>query len=436
MASFETNADEVRVGAQTQSSGITANDFTDTVTYTLVSHEGVNTFRVKVYDFDLPTVWLATADGTDISSKTTWKEGANIAIYDGTKMDLRGTTQVKGRGNMTWGGPKKPYTVKLDSKSKVLGMPKDKRWNFLANYYDKSDIRNDLALEFAHRSPGIAWSSHGKFVELILNGVHKGNYYLCEHNKISSDRVNIYEQDEDTEVKKPVGFDYSGGYLLEFDSYFDETNKFHSSITTDYKKEGLPINLKSPDWEGYDMTYIQDWILTLEAKLTDADIASTDYMDYLDIDSYIDYWFVYELMRNGELSHPKSSYMYKDSDITPKVDSKIHAGPVWDFDLALLSASYTGWIAKSHIWYGYLFNDPAFVLRTKVKWNAQKADYQDLADNYIDALAAKVKVSVERDIDMWGNAYDGSLTFDEIVAKFKTYLSNRINWMDTEINSW
>ena len=148
VASFESNAD------------VTANDFTDIVTYKLVSSEGVNRYRVKVYNFDLPTVWLQTEDGSAITSKTTWKKNARIAIYDGSKLDLNGTTQVKGRGNMTWGAAKKPYTVKLDSKSKVLGMPSDKRWNFIANYYDKSNIRNAIALAFADksRSPGIAWS--------------------------------------------------------------------------------------------------------------------------------------------------------------------------------------------------------------------------------------------------------------------------------------
>ena len=266
---------------------------------------------------------------------------------------------------------------------------------------------------------------------MILNGEHKGNYYLCEHNKISKDRVNIVEQDEDKEITKPADFDYSGGYLLEFDTYFDETNRFRSAVC-DY-----PVNLKSPDWEGYDMTYIQNWIGTLEAKLTDDDIASTDYRDYLDIDSYIDYWFVFELMGNGELNHPKSGYMYKDRDSSPKVDNKIHAGPIWDFDMSLPKPPFNEWAAINTLWYPFLFRDPVFVERVKEKWNAQKTGYQDMADTYIDALAARVKVSVERDIEMWEyEGDDGQLSFDEMMAKFKTYFTHRIAWMDTQINSW
>ena len=79
-----------------------------------------------------------------------------------------------------------------------------------------------------------------------------------------------------------------------------------------------------------------------------------------------------------------------------------------------------------------------FEARTKEKWNAQKASYQDFADNYIDAVAAKVKVSVERDIEMWpyDEWKDGTRSFDEIIAAFKTFFSNRISWMDSKINSW
>lgn len=437
VASFESNADRVCIGSKEQSSGVTPNDFSSKVKYTLYSDFGLNRIYVKVYDFDLPTVWLATEDGSDITSKEVWKENAEIRIYDnedGTITDLY-TTDVKGRGNMSWGGAKKPYTIKLSEKKSILGMPKDKRWNFLANYHDQSDIRNDIALELARRSPGLAWNSRGEFVELILNGEHKGNYYLCEHIKIAKDRVNINEIDEDDEVAARAAgtsFDRTGGYLLEFDSYYDETLKFRTKL------KDLPVNLKSPDWSGFPLTYVQSWIDTLETKLQNA--ATSDYKDYLDIDSYIDYWFVYEMVQNPELNHPKSAYMFKDRDVNPKTDSKIHAGPVWDFDLSLLSSTQydVGWWAKGTLWYGYLFNDSDFVARAKQKWNEQKSIYEDVAVNYIDDLAAKVRTSVIRDKEIWGyeSSYDAGLTFDQIVDKLKTTLQNRINWMDSQITNW
>ena len=49
-----------------------------------------------------------------------------------------GKIEIKGRGNSTWGLPKKPYKIKLDSKTNLFSMGKNKHWVLLANYYDSS----------------------------------------------------------------------------------------------------------------------------------------------------------------------------------------------------------------------------------------------------------------------------------------------------------
>ena len=40
----------------------------------------------------------------------------------------------KGRGNRTWLMEKKPYQVSFDEKTSILGLPKSKKFVFLANY--------------------------------------------------------------------------------------------------------------------------------------------------------------------------------------------------------------------------------------------------------------------------------------------------------------
>ena len=42
---------------------------------------------------------------------------------------------------------KKPYKIKLDSKSELLGMPKEKDWVLLANAVDRSQLRTFAASE-------------------------------------------------------------------------------------------------------------------------------------------------------------------------------------------------------------------------------------------------------------------------------------------------
>lgn len=407
-----------------QTSGSGSHDFSDFTTppvYTVTGNDGISR-DYSIVLFNLPVVNITTP--SPIVSKDEWTKKCSVTIIadDGTETDYGEKVQVKGRGNTTWrNGEKKPYTIKLNKAQKVLGMPAEKRWNFLANYFDRSDIKNDISLKLAQESEGLDWTPRGRFVELILNGIHLGNYYLCEHIKVAENRVNIWNQDEDDNTT----WDETGGYLLEFDTYYDEKLKFRPTISN------LPVNLKNPDWNGYDITYIQNWINNLEAILSGENLCYEDYKDLLDIDSYIDYWFVNELVYNFELGHPKSVYMHKDRETSPVIDSKIHAGPVWDFDLCFYPPD--GWAAKEKVWYTYLFKDPAFVARTKEKWAAQKGYYMTVAETYIDEIAGKVNDSVARDLVMWYDVANAYSSFASNAASIKSSLINRINWMDTEI---
>ena len=86
--------------------------------------------------------------------------------------------------------PKKPYALKLDDKISILGKPAHKRWVLLANWMDRPLLRNRISLKVAEKT-GLAWTPGSEFVEVVLNGVHLGNYLLCEQIKMDKNRVNI-----------------------------------------------------------------------------------------------------------------------------------------------------------------------------------------------------------------------------------------------------
>ena len=185
----------------------------------------------------LPKVHINTPGGVEITSKEIWTKGCEITIVDENgDVSLDATTSLRGRGNSTWLYPKKPYAIKLDSKATVLGMPKHKRWVLLANWMDRTLMRNAVSFEMARQI--MDWAPRGKFVELFLNGEYQGNYYLCEQIKIDKNRVNIKEFDDDATDGE------SGGYLLEFDTnYKGEINYF---MTSSYE---YPVTIKDPDEE-------------------------------------------------------------------------------------------------------------------------------------------------------------------------------------------
>lgn len=182
-------------------------------------------------------------------------------------------------------------------------------------------LRNAVAFEVAHQTEnafadGIGWNPHGYNVEVIMDGRHVGNYYLCEQIKIDGNRVNIQDCYEDVLEENPNPTVADCGYLLEFDDNYDEVNKFHTG-------RGLPCMFKDiVSDELFDA--VKARIEGIEANL-EAGNYDAAYND-LDIHSVIDYFFIQELAFNDEYKHPKSVYMYIDGL------GKLTAGPVWDFD--------------------------------------------------------------------------------------------------------
>ena len=98
---------------------------------------------------------------------------------------------VRGRGNTTWTWPKKPYLVKLDSKASVFGLPAHKRWILLANFMDRTMMRNLVSMKVASLT-SLAWTPSCRPVELVLNGSHMGNYLLIEQVRVDKNRVDVF----------------------------------------------------------------------------------------------------------------------------------------------------------------------------------------------------------------------------------------------------
>lgn len=363
---------------------------------------------------DLPKVYVNTPGGAGITSKTEWVEGSTISIIENGIETLNMGTSIRGRGNSTWGYPKKPYALKLDSKAEVMGMPKHKRWVLLANWMDRTLMRNDVAFEMGRQV--MAWAPRGEFVELYLNGKHQGNYYLCEQIKPDENRVNV---DDD-------------GYILEFDTYgpSDEINYYYTPI------KNYPVTIKEPDeevitsWEHEKFLYISDYTGDLERLLEedkDNHTRWSEVEEMIDATSYVDWWLIHELAFNGEPNHPKSSYMHKPAG------GKLTAGPVWDFDWATFTPSWADSIIGNALWYGYLFRYPEFRAIVKERWAETKDIYQSM-DAYIEETADRIRISNEANINKWPISSnvngDEKMTFDQAVERMRTEYKNRIEAID------
>ena len=142
---------------------------------------------------NIPVVYIDTG-GKGIYDKDNYVKGT-IKILDPEKLysdetEFYTSMGIRGRGNSTWSFPKKPWKVKLDSPASIFGMGADKEWCLLANYSDRTLMRNILAMKLSEIC-GFAWTPHMYSVHVYLNDDYQGVYTLCEHKKVSKDRVDI-----------------------------------------------------------------------------------------------------------------------------------------------------------------------------------------------------------------------------------------------------
>ena len=98
--------------------------------------------------------------------------------------------------------PKKAYKIKFDSKQKVLDMPKNKHWVLLANYFDKSLMRNYVGLSLGQSLENLDWTPHMRYVNVFMDGEYLGNYLLGEHIRLDENRVNIQEHPKGQTVRR------------------------------------------------------------------------------------------------------------------------------------------------------------------------------------------------------------------------------------------
>lgn len=347
-------------------------------------------------------------------TKTKWLENGTITIVDdaGVVYYQADSLSIQGRGNSTWSYPKKPYKIKLKAKEDLLGHGKSKRYVLLANWMDRTLLRNDVAFELARRT-SLDWTPWGEFVELFINGVHKGNYWLGEQIRVEKYRL-------------------QADYVIEMDTYYDETWRFMSSkgFKPNTNSYGLPIGVKYPDDDDLTSTQFQE-IKDLVAGVEDAIYNSGDMSSKIDLDSFLDWYLVHEITYNGEPNHPKSCYFHFNKGV-------MIAGPVWDFDWYTFQPSTYGLFIPNSIYFGQLFKDASVKARLKERWAELKPKFQN-ADSYIEAKADEIRKSDALNNSMWPcTSYvngDDSMSFDDAIARMRNALQARIEEVDRRITS-
>lgn len=432
--SFTMKAGSVlKVGDVVQTSGVTLNDFTKPVNYTLTTNGTTKNYKVTIANFsNLPVFYLTTA--SPVVSKDDYVTGNLTINTNGTpftqevkSMDLT----IKGRGNSTWDMPKKPYRLKLNTKAKILGLTAAKNWVLLANYADKTLMRNYLADQLALDAKS-DFAHHGTFVEVFMNGDYNGTYLLTEQVEINTGRVDIPELKATDNSAAAI----TGGYLLEFDQRNGEKVNWVS-------ERSMLWNLRSPEEPSPEqLAYIKGYIKELETAMFGPDFADPvkGYAKYVDVDSFISWYLVNEIFKNQDAKNFSSMFYYKSRG------GKMGMGPAWDFDLAAGNVDYSeavkpeGWWVKDGVYISQMYKDPAFAAKVKAKWDALKLKgIPELLAN-IDKTEAYLDFAQRKNFNRWNileiYVWPNPVvlgTYQKEVAHVKDWITRRIKWLDDNI---
>lgn len=271
---------------------------------------------LPIMEIDLNGVDLGEIDGGD---KDIEYNGNEVRILNDNRVSEYSEVEIKGRGNSTWDGAKKPYRLKFNKKVDLFGMGKAKKWYLLANYADETNLRNETAFYLASML-GMEYVLEGQYMEVYIDGDYRGLYYLTHAVEINNNVVGL---------NNPLGV------LMELDNLHNMREEQYKTSNGDILTVKDVVN-KVNEKEAIDV-FLQSYN-ELEVAIREKNYERIQ--EITDVRSIAQYYLLSEFIVNPD-AYATSFYFYKDG-----VEDKIHFGPGWDFDLTLGNRKWENWLGE------------------------------------------------------------------------------------------
>ena len=261
---------------------------------------GIPRIEIDLIDTDLTEV--------NEGSKTTVYGDNNLVIKVNGEEQSFSDVDIRGRGNSTWTQPKKPYQIRFKDKVDLFGMGKARKWVFLADYLDASHLRNDAAF-YLENMLGEEYAKQGKFVDLSIDGAELGLYYVTSQVEVGKNSVDLRDP---------------GGIIVELDN-------LHGPLEGCYlSDDDMCLTIQDVADSDYEKEAMTDFMNIFNALVSAARKGDYEKVSKLiDTESFAIYFLLSEYTVDPD-AYTTSWFLYKDG-----ADDKIHAGPGWDYDLAL-----------------------------------------------------------------------------------------------------
>ena len=375
--------------------------------------------------------------------------------------DYEGNIGIETRGQSSTMFPKKSYLIELrtetgaDTSAILLGMPAEEDWVLYAPYSDKTMLRNSMTFHLGGKMGG--WQPRNRFCEVYLNGEYNGVYVLMENIKRDSNRVDISKLKPD----EIGGDDLTGGYIIKVDKTADIGNDEYFTVTPSvhyHNSDNYRFTCVYPDFDEIvpeQRNYIKKYLTDAENSLNAESFSDpyAGFRKYFDVESFIEFQIIQELTNNVD-GYRFSTFFYKDKD---SKGGKLHAGPLWDFDLCYGNEDYTDFNLQTDIWlypkypdefggrmhwWARLMEDFSYRSAFISRWKELRVGFfrTDSIMAYLDNTINYLGEAVDRNFErwpilgqyVWPNYYIGE-TYKDEVDYLKTWVTDRVNWIDANI---
>ena len=328
----------------------------------------------------IPSLFI-TVDGLGTMLTTRTFHAARVSATDteGGRGDFESlAAEIRCRGNATFKMmPKKSFRLRFVDSLNLFGQDtgKARNWALLAEYCDRTMMRNRVAMTMADVL-GIEHSS-SSYVHLYFGNEYYGLFHVLEHSQIQSNRVDIEALPSAVVTE----------YLVELDYYAYEDGKEGVDYFT---LTGKRYAIKNDNVTAAQCNYVKEIFSSTENILrrgTEEDVA-----EVIDVASFVDMYLLHLATKNTDIGH--SSFYY-----VLDINGRISCTWPWDFDISmgnderLDNGSYTGFypgknygIDQQNRWFDTLMQKEWFVERVRVRWNEIGEDLFTAAITEIDAL--------------------------------------------------
>lgn len=426
----------------------------------------VTASETRKFTSNLPILVLDTYGSQVPSTNSSIRADTAALLFDlsrdgqsalANKPDLITRAGVRARGSSSGGAAKVPMTMELrrddseeDRDVSLLGMPLESDWILQGPYYfDRSLNRNALIFELSNQVG--QYAARTRYVEVFLNSDNGqlsdadyfGVYLLMEKLKSGPDRI----QADQVYSGATTAPDLTGGYVFKTDRRDPGDQGFMvDGLRMSYVEPKEEDIVKRPEQVGYLTQYLMDFSAALKALDFVHPTLGSHYTDYIDEQSWVDYYLLNELMLNVDALR-LSAYWHKPRN------AELIAGPLWDFDRSAESIDSrddrpTTWyrdIQAIPWWWVRIFDDLEFRQAYIDRWQELRGGplSTESINRAIDRMASEVGSAADRNFQRWpevaprseSTVFDsGSLdgTFEGELKHQKEWLRQRVEYFDNQ----